>query len=118
METARDVSIILLAIFAIIQAVLIIAVCAATFILIRTIQKKVIPLLDRVPPIVDRVPVLMDTAQGAASSIEKSARQVQTTTVFATDKAAKPVIKIASFLSGARATAIGLGEVFSGRWKK
>lgn len=118
METARDLSIILLAVFAIIQAVLIIAVCAATFILIRTIQKKVVPLLDRVPPLVDRVPVLMDTAQSAASSIEKSARQVQTTAVFATDKAVKPVITIASFLAGARATAIGLSEVLTGRRKR
>ncbi|GIW06619.1 MAG: hypothetical protein KatS3mg060_1424 [Dehalococcoidia bacterium] len=121
METARDVSIIILAVFAIIQAIAIAALAIVTLILIRTIQHKVVPVLDRVPPLMDRVPPIVDsippiidTAQRSAHSVERAARQVEVTAAFSSEKVVKPVIAIASFLVGARATMKALFAIVTG----
>ncbi|MCS6801172.1 MAG: hypothetical protein RMM58_05070 [Chloroflexota bacterium] len=121
METARDVSIIILAVFAIIQAIAISALAIVTLILVRTIQRKIVPVLDRVPPLMDRltpivesIPPIIETAQRSAHSLERAARQVEVTAAFSSEKAVKPVIAIASFLAGARATLKAIVAIVTG----
>jgi hypothetical protein len=120
-ETARDVSIIILAIFAIIQAIAISALAIVTLLLVRTMQNRVIPvierippLMDRIPPLVDSIPPIIDAAQRSVGSVERAARQVEVTTAFSSEKAVRPVIRVAAFLAGARATARALGAIVTG----
>ncbi|GIW10061.1 MAG: hypothetical protein KatS3mg061_1118 [Dehalococcoidia bacterium] len=114
METARDLSIIILAVFAIIQALAITALAVALFLLVRTLQRKVMPVLDRVPPLIDQVPPILETAQRSVQAVERAAHRVEVAAAISSEKVVKPIITIASFFAGARATVQALAAVITG----
>jgi tellurite resistance protein TehA-like permease len=103
---ARDIAIVILAVFQMVGSILTIVLLVAILYAVRALQRAgqdtVMPKIDlltaKVNDVLDNVRVISDNARGTASN-------VTSTTVFVGERVVSPFIRISSLVAGARAAA-------------
>lgn len=99
-DTARDVAIVILAIFNVVQAIVLTALIAAIFILVR----KVLQLWPKIETIIDKV---TDTT----GTVQQTTHTVSSTTTYVAGNVVGPLVKLIAFVVGIRKA---LEVLFSG----
>lgn len=103
---ARDIAIVILAVFQMIAAILTIALLLAILYAVRMIRRLA---RDTLAPKIDmlgaKVDLLLDNTRSITDNVRDTTATVSTTTVYIAEQAVSPVIRVAGLIAGVRAAA-------------
>ncbi len=108
---ARDIALVILAVFQMISAILTIVLLIALLYAVRALQTvtrdTIIPKIDTATVKVNEI---LDHTKVVTGNVRDSASTVTTTTVFVAERVASPIIRISSLVAGVRAAATTLAR--------
>lgn len=109
---ARDIAIVILAVFQFIGAFLTIALLITVLYAIKSlhelIQLQVVPRLNQVTAKVDGV---LDNTRSVMRNVRESSDTITTTTVYTAERVVSPLIRVSSLIVGVRAAARAMAHL-------
>jgi predicted membrane protein len=107
----RDIAIVLVGVFLLINAILVAALLLALLYLVffirRTVNNTVVPQIEALKGKLDQV---IDTTGDITNNVRETTSTVSSTTTYVAEKAVAPVIRVSGLLAGVRAGAAYLAR--------
>ncbi len=108
---ARDIAVVIVAVFQMISAILLIVLLIAVLYAIQVLNKLASnTLVPGINSATEKVNEVLDSARSVTDDVRESSSAVTTTTVFVAERVVAPIIRISGLVTGVRAAATTLAR--------
>ena len=108
---ARDIAIVIVAVFQMISAILLIVLLIAVLYVIRVLNRLASDTLaPGINSATEKVNEVLDSARSVTDDVRESSSAVTATTVFIAERVITPIIRVSSLVTGVRAAATTLAR--------